>query len=108
MASKARWIALTWSIGVSCVVASSIQAVPALVIPPLASIPPVLATLLVPGNEQVPRVLSGIQAVILLGFVVLALLSVGWFYVPSLVAAAVAAAAEPAERFRSHPSETKS
>jgi hypothetical protein len=100
-ASKARWFALIWTAVTSCIVAPTIQAVPALVIPPLASIPPVFATLLDSDNDRLHRALSRIQSAILLVFVVLAILSVGWFYVPGLVAAIIGAAAGPSETFRS-------
>ncbi len=56
------------------------QAVPALVLPAAASTLPLFAV-----SARSSKVLAAVSATILASFMVLALLSVGWFYLPALV-----------------------
>ena len=83
-ASKARWVSILWSAGMSLLVAVTDQAVPALVVPVAASI----LLFMAPRSPRVQVWLGIVACAILLGFMILAVLSVGWFYLPSLVAAA--------------------
>ena len=82
----ARWFCLVWSVGTSCVVAIAVQAVSALWIPVVASV-----LLIVPVRGQLRQDLSVIGFVTLLLFMVVAMLSVGVYYLPSVFAALIAA-----------------
>jgi hypothetical protein len=82
-AARLAWFGYLWSTVTSVVVALTIQAVPALVIPVLASAVPLAAG----PSITARRNLALIASLILLAFICLAILSVGWFYLPSFVAA---------------------
>ena len=88
LALKARWVSLIWSIGISSFVAVTVRAVPALIIPVVATALPFVA----PQSGKSPRWLSVLASVILLGFMFETVISVGWLYLPSLFAAVLAAA----------------
>jgi hypothetical protein len=80
---RASWFGLLWSAGASVVVALTIQAVPALVIPVLAS-----ALLVVAGRSNTLRRTLGVfTSLTLMVFIGLGMLSVGWYYLPSFLAA---------------------
>lgn len=96
-AVRAAWFGLLWSTATSVVVALTIKPVMPLVIPVLAS------ALLVAAGPSITarRTLGIVTLVVLLVFMGLAMLSVGWFYLPSLVAAIEVTTA--AEREASRP-----
>jgi len=88
------WFGFLWSLGTSVVVALTLQEVRA-----AGLVIPVLATALLPIAAAVgttARIKLGIGALlILLAFIGLAMLSIGWFYLPSFfTAVAVTTAAE--------------
>lgn len=86
------WGGFLWATATSVVVALTIQAVPALVIPIVAS---ALLPVAAPSPVTVRIRLGVIASLVLLAFMGLAILSVGWFYLPSFVCAiAVATGAE--------------
>lgn len=64
----------------SLVVAWRIQAVPALVLPVLASALPLFAS-----SRRSRKALASVGALLLATFMVAAILSVGWFYLPVLL-----------------------
>lgn len=86
LASKPRWVSLFWSAGMSLLAAATIKAVPALAVPVVATILPFAA----PRSVRVQFWLGFIECAILLGFMCVTILSVGWWYLPSFVAAVVA------------------
>ena len=88
----AGWFGFLWATATSVVVALTIETVPALVVP-------VIASALLPAaaaSGTTARIGLGIVAsLMLLVFVGFAMLSVGWFYLPSVLCAiAVTTAAE--------------
>ena len=74
------WLALAWACATGVFVASRIQAVPALVIPVI-----LCATPLFMARPRTRGAILLLSVLMLLVFVLLTSLSIGWFYVPCLI-----------------------